>query len=452
MTTARLLDLTALAAGTWLAGALLFWSGRSASLWARPEHVFVLLLGIVAVRLLVAPVPVAALEPRRVVAVGVALYASIFSFVTVTRHVTFRTHALDLGYYVQLTWNLARGHGPYVSLPEMHAWGDHLSPIVYLFVPAFWLVPSAPVLLVGQSVLLALGALPVFGIARHRFRDDRPAAAFAILYLVNPSLHGINVRDFHAAALAIPLLLAAIYFAEVGRPWLFALATALALMCREDAALPVMGLGVWLALSRRRWLAGGAVALGALALLAVEIRWVIPHFRHEPYVHLWRYAHLGQSLGEIILTIVTHPLRTVGELLAGGRLVYLAALLAPFGFLPLLGAWDLAGALPALAQNSLSTDPILYNHRTQYQAFVLPFLILAAVTGYSRLAARRGGQWPVAILVVAFMGAWCSGRRWSTSWPWPAGGPAPSTGPRTRCWRNYHRPRRSPPRTVMYRT
>jgi len=213
-----------------------------------------------------------------------------------------------------------------------------------------------------------------------------------------------------------------------------------------------MGLGAWVALSRRRWLAGGAIGLGALALLALEIRWVIPHFRHEPYVHLWRYAHLGQSLGEIILTIVTHPLRTVGELLAGGRLVYLAALLAPFGFLPVLGAWDLAGALPALAQNSLSTDPILYNHRTQYQAFVLPFLILAAVTGYSRLAARRGGQWPVAILVVAFMGAWCSGRRWPTSWPWPAGGPAPSTGPRTRCWRNYHRPRRSPPRTVMYRT
>src|SRR5216683_3948676 len=242
LTTARLLDLTALAAGTWLAGALLFWSGRSASLWARPEHVFVLLLGIVAVRLLVAPVPVAALEPRRVVAVAVALYALIFSFVTLTRDVTFRTHALDLGYYVQLIWSLAGGHGPYVSLPEMHAWGDPLSPIVYLFVPAFWLMPSATVLLVGQSVLLALGALPVFGIARHRFQDERPAAAFAVLYLVNPSLHGINVRDFHAAALAIPLLLAAIYFAEVGRPWLFALATALALMCREDAALPVMGL------------------------------------------------------------------------------------------------------------------------------------------------------------------------------------------------------------------
>ena len=399
---ARLLDLAALAAGAWLAGALLFWSGWSASFWARPEHVFLFLLGIVSLRLLVAPIPVPELAPRRVVAVGVAGYALIFSFVTLTRHLTFRTHALDLGYYVQLTWSLAHGHGPYVSLPEMNAWGDHLSPIVYLFVPASWLMPSAAVLLAGQSVMLALGALPVFGIARRRLQDDRPAAAFAILYLVNPSLHGINVRDFHAAALAVPLLLGAIYFAEVGRPWLFVLATVLTLMCREDAALPVIGLGAWLALGRRRWLAGGATALGALTLLVVDVRWVIPHFRYEPYVHLWRYRHLGHSLGEIILTTVTHPLRTIGGLLTGGRLVYLIAMLAPLGFLPLLGGWDPVGALPSLAQNLLSSDPVLFNHRSQYQAFVLPFLVLAAVAGYSRLAARRTGRWPVAVLVVAF--------------------------------------------------
>jgi len=39
------------------------------------------------------------------------------------------------------------------------------------------------------------------------------------------------------------------------------------------------------------------------------------------------------------------------------------ALLASLGFLPVLGAWDLVGALPALAQNLLSNDPILYRLR-----------------------------------------------------------------------------------------
>jgi uncharacterized membrane protein len=398
----RLLDLAALGAAAWLASALLFWSGWSASFWMRPEHVFLFLLGIVSVRLLAAPVAVPALDPRRVLVAGVTAYAVIFSFVTVTRHLVFRTHALDLGYYVQLTWNLARGHGPRVSLPEMHAWGDHLSPIMYLFVPAFWLAPGPVVLLVGQSMALAAGALAVFGIARRRLGDERPAAAFAILYLVNPSLHGINVRDFHAAALAIPLLLAAIYFAEAGRPWLFLASVLLTLICREDAALPVMGLGIWLAVGRRRWLAGAAIAGGALMLLAVELGWIIPHFRREPYTHLWRYAALGHSLGEIAATVFLRPARTLVALLTVGRVLYLVLMLAPFGFLPLLGARDLVGALPALAENVLSSDPVLYNHRTQYQAFVLPFLVLAAVAGYSRLEARGLGRRPTAILAIAF--------------------------------------------------
>lgn len=407
----RLLDAAATLAAAGLGLALLLWSGRREHWLWRPEHLFLLVLGLLALRVLVVPRPVPAWPPRRVVAVGVAAYAIVFSLVTVTRHFTFATHALDLGYYVQLVWNLARGTGPYVSLPEMHAWGDHLSPIMYLFVPAFWIAPGPVVLLVAQSVALALGAIAVFGLARARLGDERPAAAFALLYLVNPSLHGINVRDFHAAALAIPLLLAAFWAVERGRPWLALLPAALTLLCREDAALPVIGLGAWMALARRRWAAGAVTAAAALALLATDVRWIIPAYRGEPYAHLGRYAYLGGSLPEIVASAVGHPLRTLGTLLTGGRALYLAALLAPLAFLPLLGGWDLLGVLPAFAQNLLSADPVLYNFRAQYQAFVLPFLILAAVGGYARLERRRPGHWPVAVLVVAMVASFALASR-----------------------------------------
>ncbi|HEY4908025.1 MAG TPA: DUF2079 domain-containing protein, partial [Methylomirabilota bacterium] len=169
MSLVRLLDLAALLCGLAVLSSLVYW-------WWRPEEIFLVLLGVLALRLLVAPVPVPRVRPRRVVGIGIALYAVIFSFITVTRHLTLQTHALDLGYYVQLTWNLARGAGPWVSLPEMHAWGDHFSPIMYLFVPAFWVAPGAIPLLIAQSVALALGALPVFWLAARRLGDERPAA------------------------------------------------------------------------------------------------------------------------------------------------------------------------------------------------------------------------------------------------------------------------------------
>ncbi|HSL50217.1 MAG TPA: DUF2079 domain-containing protein [Candidatus Deferrimicrobiaceae bacterium] len=403
MTVARLLDAAAVLAAAGLGLALALWSGRREHWPWRPEHLFLLLVGLVALRLLLFPRPVPAIRPRRAVLIGVAGYAVVFSFVTVTRHFTFATHALDLGYYVQLVWNLARGAGPYVSLPEMHAWGDHLSPIMYLFVPAYWVAPGPVVLLVAQSVALALGGIAVFGLARARLGDERPAAAFALLYLANPSLHGINVRDFHAAALAIPLLLAAFWAVETGRPWLALPPAALTLLCREDAALPVIGLGAWMAVAHRRWRVGALTAAAALAVLAVDVRWIIPAYRGQPYSHLGRYAHLGGSLTEIVTNALVHPLRTLGTLTTGRRAVYLAAMLAPLAFLPLRGGWDLLGVLPALAQNLLSADPVLYGYRAQYQSFVLPFLMLAAVGGYARLARRRPGSWPVAVLVVAMV-------------------------------------------------
>ena len=396
MSFVRLLDLAALLCGLAVLSSLVYW-------WWRPEEIFLVLLGIVALRLLVAPVPVPRLRPRRVVAVGVAVYAVYFSFVTLTRHWTFRTHALDLGYYVQLTWNLARGAGPRVSLPEMHAWGDHFSPIMYLFVPVFWVAPGPGVLLIAQSIALGLGALAVFGIAARRLGDERPAAVFAVLYLIHPSLHGINVRDFHSAALTIPLLLAAIYFVEAARPWLYGAAVLLVLATREDAAIAVVGLGLWLAVTERRWLWGAATALGAFAVLMVDTRWLIPHFRGEPYPHLGRYAHLGRTVPEIMGTLVLHPWRVLAGLVTEKRLVYLGALLAPLAFLPLLAPEALVGLAPPLVENLLGQDPILFDHRTQYQSFILPFLFAAAIAGYDRLALRRPGPWPTTVLVVAIM-------------------------------------------------
>lgn len=392
----RLLDLAALLCGLAVLSTLVYW-------WWRPEEVFLVLLGIVALRLMVAPVAVPSFRPRRVVAIGVAVYAASFSFVTLTRHWTFKTHALDLAYYVQLTWNLARGAGARVSLPEMNAWGDHFSPIMYLFVPAFWIFPGPAVLLVAQSIALGLGAIAVFGIAARRLGDERPAAVFAVLYLINPSLHGINVRDFHSAALTIPLLLAAIYFVEAKRPWLYWAFVLLILATREDAAIAVVGLGLWLAVTRRRWLWGVVTALGAFSLLVVDTRWLIPYFRGEPYPHLGRYAHLGRSVPEIIGTLLLHPWRVLARVLTEKRLIYLGAMLAPLAFLPLLAPEVLVGLAPPLVENLLGQDPILFNHRTQYQSFILPFLFAAAIAGYDRLARRRPGPWPKKVLVVAVM-------------------------------------------------
>ena len=381
----------------------------------RPEDCGVGLALVVGARALVRPYRIPAVSPGRAVVAAVLVYLLVMGIIVVGRHAALRTHALDLGQPVQVLWNIVHGRGAtltqvpmFATTDRMSRWGDHFEPILYALAPLAWIWPGAVSLLLAQTAIFAAGAFAVYAYARGRL-DARVAAAFALLYLVNPTLHGINVRDVHPAAFAIPLVLAAAAAFDRGR-WIWAaFALALTLACREDAAIAVMGFGVWLAAARRRWWTGGAVVALAVAALFVQVAYVIPYFRGAPYHHLYRYAALGSSLSEIAATLVFKPWRWILLAFEPAKIVYLLALLAPLAFLPLAAPAALAAALPGLFQNLLSVDPKLYHHRAQYQAFVLPFLVLAAIDGYHRLQARRGGGAlggrvrPVTLLGAAFV-------------------------------------------------
>src|SRR5206468_192315 len=220
--------------------------------------------------------------------------------------------------------------------PPMHAWGDHFSPVLYLFVPLGWLAPGATALLLAQTVILAAGAVVMAGFAARRLGDTRLGAGFAVLYLLSPTVHGVNVRDIHPTVFAIPLLIAAAWAVDAGRPAWAALAVVLALAGREDCAIAGVGFGVWLALARRRWLAGAGVAVACVALLWLDMNLLMPHFRGELYPHLVkRYAYLGATLPEVLASMVARPWRWIPVVFTLDKALYLVTMLAPLGFLPL---------------------------------------------------------------------------------------------------------------------
>jgi hypothetical protein len=68
--TVRVLDVAAVALAVALGSALVVW-------WARPETLFLILLGVVSVRLLIDPIAPPSLDPRRVVAGGIVAYAHL---------------------------------------------------------------------------------------------------------------------------------------------------------------------------------------------------------------------------------------------------------------------------------------------------------------------------------------------------------------------------------------
>lgn len=340
-------------------------------------------------------------------------FALGFSVLAVLRHDAFNTGRFDLGNMVQAVWSTA--HGRPLGMTDLAGeqisrLGAHVDPILVLFAPLWLAWPSPDLLLVTQALAIALGALPVFWLARKHLGSERVALGFALAYLLQPAVQWLALSEFHPVALATPLLLFAFWWLDEDRLLPFAVVAVLACASKEEIPLAVCGMGLWYALSRRHWRVGLLIALAGLAwsLIAVEV--VIPYFNAGASSEFYaRYGDVGGSPGGILRTAATHPLRIVEAAFDHQGVRYLAQLALPLGLLWALSPLALLSALPDVALNLLSHTPTQTSIHFHYTAGALPGLVVASVLGTARLRrawpARLGGL-AAALVVLALAANW----------------------------------------------
>lgn len=341
---------------------------------------------------------------RALLAVGIGAYAAGFAALSVLRHDAFFTGRFDLGNMVQAVWSTAHGHP--LRMTGLHGaqisrLGAHVDPILVLFAPLWWLWPSPDLLLVAQAVAVALGAVPVFWLARKHLGSARAALGFGLAYLLYPATGWLTLNEFHPVALATPLLLFAFWYLDEDRLLPFALFAVAASACKEEIALVVAGFGVWYAISHGRRPVGAAIALAGGLWAAVAIAVVIPHYHAGAESDFYgRYSEVGGSAAGILKTAVTHPIRIVDAALGARDLRYLLELVAPLAALCLLAPLLLIAALPELAINLLSSAAPQTSIHFHYTAGLIPPLVIGAVFG-----ARRVGRRPVAVAMLVVIAA-----------------------------------------------
>ena len=338
---------------------------------------------------------------RVLLASAIAAYAAGFAALSALRHEAFFTGRFDLGNMVQAVWSTA--HGRPLRMTDLH--GDqisrlaaHVDPILVAFAPLWWLWPSPQMLLVVQACAVAVGAIPVFLLARKHLASSRAGLGFGLAYLLYPATGWLTLNEFHPVALATPLLLFAFWYLDEDRLLPFSVCALAAATCKEEIALVVAGFGIWYALVRRRWRVGAAIAVigGAWAVVAIAI--VIPHYNAGAESDFYgRYSEVGGSAGGILKTAFTHPLRIAEAAFSARDLHYLVDLVAPLAALCLLAPLVLVAALPELAINLLSSATTQTSIHFHYTAGLIPPLVIGAIFGAKRLS-----RWalPVAAAVV----------------------------------------------------
>jgi|SRR5579883_753436 len=324
-----------------------------------------------------------------------AIYAFRIGDQAVLRYTTFQADAFDLGNMDQAIWNTLHGrpfqftnqgsdnYGPPTRL------ATHVEPIIFLLSLLYLFHADARILLIFQTLVLVAGALPVFLLAR-KLLPRLPLLAFimAAAYLASPALLGLNLYDFHPVSLATPLLLYAVLALEYRRYGWFLLACLLACACKEDVPLAVAMLGVLILWKYRLPRLGILLIVAGFLWSALAFFVIMPHFfPGEQHNNYWyRYAAtLGSTPSAAVVNLLLHPWLLFTLFISLDRVYYLASLLRSSGFLALLAPEWLLPTLPSLAVNMLANGDAYHSGVYQYNAAIIPFVMIAAVHGMRRL-------------------------------------------------------------------
>jgi uncharacterized membrane protein len=344
-----------------------------------------------------------------------AVYSLVYITLAVLRHESYHSFGFDLGLFNQVFWNTTQGR-PFEStmsqaLPIPHSLlGDHFSPVFLLLVPFYFAFPHPETLLVIQTLALALGAWPVYLLAKLKLPAGY-APLWVLAYFLFVPLAYINLFDFHEVAFSVAPLGFALYFLERGRRGLFLLSLLFTFFVKEEMALIGIGFGAYVLLGKRDWKLGIGVFVGSLLAFAAVIQLVIPFFaggHSYPYIGL-RYAQVGGSPGGILKTLVTDPLRIARALFQPKKIYFLVALFGPVVGLSALAGWASLVLLPTLGYLLLSNYEPQYSFTSQYSAPLIPLVVGTAILALARL--RESAHRPVmaAIVVSSLVFSWAYG-------------------------------------------
>lgn len=365
-------------------------------------------------------------------------FAVLFGRLGVAHHRNFGTWAYDMGIYDQGFWLISRGGSGFVTVRGLEFWGHHLNVVGLLFAPFYWLGAGPSFLYVVQAIVMGLGAIPVYLLARDRFATPWMGLTFAVVYLNYAPIQWIVWANFHPEALVVTPLLAAWWCARTRRWRWFAVFVLLSLSMREDAALAIAVLGFVLAVPHWRVVIRAlrtrtvafidspvAATLRAgiytfsigVVWYVIATRFVIPHFNRgdEPFYVSAYYGSYGDTTGEVVAEILRRPHRVISDATQPDRLRFYRDLLLPLGVTPLLAPLQLLVAAPQMLASVIGSSPYARQIRWQYTSVMIAPLMVAAIDG-ARVVwrARRLRGWLVATLIVSSI---VSNGAWSNS-PW----------------------------------
>lgn len=280
--------------------------------------------------------------------VSIAFFLFVSAW-TVSRVYSFSTPTYDFGIFSQMFYNMKESGLPMTTVERdglLSHFAVHVSLIYYLMLPFYWLVPTPATLQVLQAAVITSAIIPLWKIAKHHGLTGAQRMLICAVLLLNPAYSGGTSYDIHENCFLTPLILWLFYGIDRKNTAITAIAAVLCLCVKEDAAVYVAVIALWLIVKtvlRFKKLDVQELVTG-IVLLALSLGWFFAVTGYLAQsgdgVMTYRYKNFmydgSSSLITVVKSVILNPMKAIYECVDESKLYFIAMTLLPLLGLPLL--------------------------------------------------------------------------------------------------------------------
>lgn len=320
--------------------------------------------------------------------VGLVLFVVFVSIASISRYSAYMAHNFDFGIFTQMFENMRTTGLPDTTVERnvlMSHFGVHFSPFYYVLLPFYSICPRPETLLVLQALFVAAGVVPVILICRRLNLGPAVQSACALIYIFFPALANGCLYDFHENKFLTVLIMWAMYFIIKENTIGTIVFCALTLTVKEDAAIYIMAIALYIILSQKKYLLGGGILAGAIVYFVFAASMVAMFGDGVMTSRLGNYMAAGETgFGAVIKTCFGNIGYLLSQVFTAEKLMFAVWMLLPVGFAPFLSRNKslLVLLIPMVVVNLMSNWQYQYNISYQYtygSAALIIFMLIVVI-------------------------------------------------------------------------
>ena len=327
-----------------------------------------------------------------VAAVLFAVTTFVFGYFTSIKYRTYTNFAFDFGIFAQMYERMAVSFSPSTTVERSHMmshFGVHFSPIFYLFLPGYYIFRNPIYLFYVQSASVAAGVFAVYLICGKLGFSGKLTLALELMYAFYPCLFNGTFYDFHENKFLTTIILFLFYFILCKNTvWEFVFAFML-LMVKEDAAIYLIAIALFMMINRKEILRGG-IMLGMAVVYFLIAQQIVAAVGNEG-VMISRLSDYFVNGEKTFFSVFKSVFFDMGFLLKQmftvEKLPFILWMLAPVAFAPFATKKisSLILLFPIIPINLMQSWQYQYDVDYQYTYGVAALILMSAIFVIAKL-------------------------------------------------------------------